>query len=195
MAENRNSAVSGASIRMGRILVSVCVTTAVIGLSSLLADRVLAEGTAESPGLPASDEELVAVSPPPFSEGIFPCSDCHDPEDKVNTTRHEVDFHDNIVLKHDEKNRWCLDCHDVRNRDVLHLADGRPVLFTESYRLCGQCHGPQLKNWRAGDHGRRTGYWNGQKEYLLCASCHNPHSPAFKPIEPLPPPRRQETIR
>ncbi|MEZ5278038.1 MAG: cytochrome c3 family protein [Opitutaceae bacterium] len=177
------------------MLVSVCVTTAVIGLSSLLADRVLAEGTAESPDRPASDEELVAVSPPPFSEDIFPCSDCHDPTDKVNTTRHEVDFHDNILLKHDEKNRWCLDCHDVRNRDVLHLADGRPVPFTESYRLCGQCHGPQLKNWRAGDHGRRTGYWNGQKEYLLCASCHNPHSPAFKPIKPLPPPSRQENIR
>jgi hypothetical protein len=138
---------------------------------------------------------LIAVAPPPFSEDIFPCSDCHDPEDEVDLTPHEVDMHDDIVFEHDAENRWCLDCHDARDRDVLHLADGRPVAFTESYLLCGQCHGPQLRNWRAGDHGRRTGYWSGQKEYLLCAHCHNPHSPTIKPIEPLPPPPRQEEIR
>ena len=141
------------------------------------------------------EDLLIAVAPPPFSEDIFPCSDCHDAADEVNTTRREVDMHDDIVFDHDSKNRWCLDCHDTRNRDVLHLADGRPVKFTESYLLCGQCHGPQLKNWRAGDHGRRTGYWSGRKEYLLCAHCHDPQSPTIKPLEPLPPPPRQETIR
>jgi hypothetical protein len=138
---------------------------------------------------------LFPVAPPPFSDGIFPCSQCHGLTDKVNRTPHKVDFHEEIVLKHDEKNRWCLDCHDARNRDKLHLADGRLVDFTESYRLCGQCHGPTLRNWKAGEHGKRTGSWSGAKQYLLCASCHSPHSPHFKPLKPKTPPLRQEAIR
>jgi hypothetical protein len=144
---------------------------------------------------PATNAALIAVAPPPFSEGIFPCSECHAPDDKVNRTPRVVDDHPNIVLKHDEKNRWCLDCHDAANRNKLHLADGRLIDFTESYRLCGQCHGPTLRDWKAGEHGKRTGSWSGAKQYLLCANCHNPHAPAFKPIKPLPPPRRPENIR
>ena len=99
-------------------------------------------------------------------------------------------MHDDIVLKHDEEHRWCLDCHDADNRDSLHLASGERVPFDESYRLCGQCHGEKLRDWRAGVHGRRTGEWNGQKSYLLCAHCHNPHQPRFKPLAPKPAPRR-----
>lgn len=139
-------------------------------------------------------QQPIAVAPPPLSEGIFPCSGCHLPTDTVNRTPHPVDGHD-IVLKHDEKNRWCLDCHDATNRDKLHLADGRLIDFKESYKLCGQCHGPQLRNWKAGEHGKRTGSWSGQKQYLLCVSCHSPHEPRFKPLKPLPPPIRQEDIR
>ena len=138
---------------------------------------------------------LFPVAPPPFSDGVFPCSECHGVADKVNRTPHKVDFHDTIVLKHDEKNRWCLDCHDAQHRDSLHLADGRRVPFTESYRLCGQCHGPTLRNWKAGEHGKRTGSWSGAKQYLLCPSCHNPHSPRFKPMVGKKPPMRQEAIK
>lgn len=142
-----------------------------------------------------STASLIPVAPPPFTEGIFPCSNCHTPDAVVNRTPHEVTAHPDIVLHHDEKNRWCLDCHDAKNRDQLHLADGRPVKFTESYKLCGQCHGPTLRSWKAGEHGKRTGSWSGQKLYLLCVNCHNPHSPRFKPLKPLPPPNRQENIR
>ncbi len=140
-------------------------------------------------------DNLLPVAPPPFSEGVFPCSSCHTPDLVVNRTPHVVEFHDDIVLRHDEKNRWCLDCHDAVNRDQLHLADGRPVKFTESYRLCGQCHGTQLRDWKAGEHGKRTGSWSGVKQYLLCVSCHSPHSPRFKPLKPQAPPLRQEKIR
>lgn len=134
----------------------------------------------------------VEVPPPPFSEGIFPCTDCHNEETlPPNTTRRPlVDAHDDIVLKHDEEHRWCLDCHDAQNRDVLHLASGEPVPFSESYRLCGQCHGEKYRDWRVGVHGRRIGEWNGAKEYLLCVHCHNPHQPRFKPIAPKPVPLR-----
>ncbi len=138
---------------------------------------------------------LYPVAPPPFSDGVFPCSECHGKTDVVNRTPHPVEFHEDIVLHHDEKNRWCLDCHDAQNRDKLHLADGRLIDFTESYRLCGQCHGPTLRNWKAGEHGKRTGMWNGEKQYLLCASCHSPHSPRFTPITPKPAPIRQEAIK
>src|SRR6185503_19128510 len=123
---------------------------------------------------PAAGPELrVEVPPPPFSDGIFPCSDCHNPKDlPPNPTRRQLtDAHDDIVLKHDEEHRWCLDCHDADNRDRLHLASGEPVKFEESYRLCGQCHGEKLRDWKAGVHGRRTGQWNGSKQYLLCAHC------------------------
>lgn len=146
---------------------------------------------------PTAQKELeVQVPPPPFSEDIFPCSQCHNPEDmEINRERRQLDAHEDIILKHDEANRWCLDCHDAENRDQLHLADGRPVSFKESYKLCGQCHGPKLKDWRNGIHGRRTGEWNGKKKYLLCAHCHNPHSPRFKSLKPEPPPHKWKANR
>lgn len=145
---------------------------------------------------PVKDPDSSAVAPPPFSPGIFPCSDCHSIDDKVNTTPRKLeDAHEDIVLKHDEENRWCLDCHDAQNRDKLHLANGRLIDFTESYKLCGQCHGIRLRDWRVGVHGKRTGEWSGKKQYLLCAHCHNPHSPRFQPLKPLPPPVRPGELK
>jgi hypothetical protein len=139
---------------------------------------------------------LYAVPPPPFSEGIYPCSSCHNSDLLApNPVRRELTgMHDNIVLHHDEEHRWCLDCHDTNNRDQLHLASGAPVLFSESYQLCGQCHGTQYRDWRIGIHGKRTGDWSGSKEYLLCVHCHNPHSPRFSALEPLPPPIRPQYL-
>lgn len=134
------------------------------------------------------------VPPPPFTEGIFPCSECHK-ELEVNTERRVLEnAHDDIILHHDEQNRWCLDCHNPNNRDELRLASGLSVSFEESYRLCGQCHGTEYRDWRLGIHGKRTGMWNGEKQYLLCAHCHNPHSPKFKPIRPEKAPDRPELI-
>jgi hypothetical protein len=128
------------------------------------------------------------VPPPPFSDGIYPCSGCHADMEVNRARRILTEFHTDIVLEHDEQHRWCLDCHDPVSRDSLHLASGERVSFDESYRLCGQCHGEKLRDWRAGVHGRRTGAWNGHKQYLLCAHCHNPHQPRFKPLVPKPPP-------
>ncbi len=144
---------------------------------------------------PARPEQLVQAEPPPFSEGIFPCSQCHDKPG--NKTRRQLEFHDEIqaMFDHDAEHRWCLDCHDVANRDVLHLSNGDPVPFTESYRLCGQCHGDKFRDWRVGVHGKRVGQWDGQKTYYLCVNCHNPHSPRFKPLKPLPRPTRPEEMR
>jgi hypothetical protein len=114
-----------------------------------------------------------------------------------NPKRRELtEEHTNIQLKnHAEKERWCLDCHDLKNRDKLRLVSGEQIDFTESYRLCGQCHGDKYRDWRTGIHGKRTGQWNGKKQYLLCAHCHNPHNPRFKELQPKPPPMRPENIR
>ena len=148
--------------------------------------------------LPATDQsqerrqDQIQVPPPPLSEDYYPCSMCH-ADLETNLERRElVEMHDDIVLKHDEKNRWCFACHDAANRDMLHSASGELIAFEESYRLCGQCHGPKLRDWEAGIHGRRTGDWNGQKEYLLCAHCHNPHAPRFPSMKPEPPPIKPE---
>ncbi len=171
-----------------------------IAMTSALLSAVLltAGGGGESTGkpplppaqaVPNPDELRLEVPPPPFSQGIYPCSNCHSGMPVNRKRRQLTDMHTDIVLKHDETHRWCLDCHDPNNRDVLHLASGEPVKFTESYRLCGQCHGEKYRDWRAGVHGRRTGNWNGAKGYLLCAHCHNPHQPNFRALAPKPAPR------
>jgi hypothetical protein len=177
--------------------------------------KASAPGTASPEKKPAAPAELVQALSPPFSEGIFPCSGCHDGKDKVNTARRELGFHEEqqSIFAHDAEHRWCLDCHDARNRDQLHLTNGDLVPFTESYRLCGQCHGDKLRDWRAGIHGKRIGNWNGVKTYFLCVNCHNPHAPLFKgekevvvngrkvvmptleKIKPEPRPRRPEEMR
>jgi len=130
------------------------------------------------------------VPPPPFSEDIFPCSDCHEDMEVNHLRRKLEDEHVEIseMFNHASDQRWCLDCHNPDNRDVLRLANGDLVSFEESYNLCGQCHGTIFRDWKAGIHGKRTGEWNGKKQYRLCVHCHNPHSPKFKPLKPMPPP-------
>jgi len=147
------------------------------------------------PGAVQSASEF-PVPAPPFSANVFPCTGCHDPNLTVNTERRVLrKAHTDIQLRHDEQHRWCLDCHNADNRDVLRSAAGEPIPFAESYRLCGQCHGDKYRDWRAGIHGKRTGEWDGQKSYLLCIHCHNPHTPRFKAVEPMPAPVRAGRVK
>lgn len=158
-----------------------------------------APGAGPGKGTAATESraEEIQVPAPPFTEGIFPCTQCHDGKTvKLNTTRRTLtEMHDDIVLKHGPESRWCLDCHDAQNRDQLHLVDGERIDFSHSYLLCGQCHGDKFRDWRVGVHGKRTGEWNGRKQYLLCVHCHNPHTPHFKPLKPLPPPVKPAETR
>ncbi|BDG07905.1 hypothetical protein [Anaeromyxobacter paludicola] len=137
---------------------------------------------------------LYQAEPPPFTPGIFPCTQCH--QGPGDPTRRRLGFHDDVQdrFDHDAEHRWCLDCHDNADRDVLHLSSGERVPFTASYRLCGQCHGDKFRDWRVGVHGKRTGQWNGAKTYYLCVNCHDPHSPRFKPLRPDPRPQRPEEM-
>lgn len=156
------------------------------------ADTAATEAAAKAKG--DHDERAVPVPPPPFSEDIFPCSECHADMDPDPTVR-EIPDHENIKLQHGTRRRWCFDCHNPTDRDKLRLANGDLIGFEESYILCGQCHGPKLRDWRAGVHGKRTGQWNGVKRYRLCVHCHNPHSPRFKPLQPEPRPHTPSEIQ
>lgn len=140
-------------------------------------------------------EKTFPVPRPPFSEGVFPCTQCH-AQMKPNPQRRVLkDYHEEIVLHHAEGQRWCTDCHNLLDRDKLRLVSGELIDFSESYRLCGQCHGDKFRDWKVGIHGKRTGNWNGDKQYLLCVHCHNPHDPKFKSLKPLPPPERPGAAR
>jgi hypothetical protein len=160
-------------------------------LGSLLV-AALSSGTARS-----ADHDMpgkFSVAPPPFSEGIFPCSQCHKVIPLNRNQRKLEQMHDEIVLKH-MPDGWCFNCHNPENRDTLRLAGGRIIKFEESYLVCGQCHGTVFRDWKVGLHGKRTGMWNGEKQYLLCVNCHSPHDPVFKALTPLPPPTRPSDIR
>lgn len=140
-------------------------------------------------------EGVYRVRLPLAYEDYFPCSDCH-AEMEVNLERRQLEeMHDDIELDHGPADRWCFDCHNPDDRDSLRLANGTLIGFDESYRLCGQCHGTIFRDWRQGIHGRREGFWNGAKSYVLCAHCHNPHAPRYREIEPLPPPVRPQFLR
>jgi hypothetical protein len=147
-----------------------------------------------APVPPQSDMGEIETPPPPFTEGVFPCTDCHEKGSEPDRTRRELSEHD-FKFEHDAEHRWCYDCHNADDRDTLHLSGGEVIPFSESYKLCGQCHGDKYRDWRAGVHGRRTGMWNAKKKYLLCVNCHSPHSPRFKPIAPEPPPKRPGASR
>jgi hypothetical protein len=137
------------------------------------------------------EPEPLLAAPEPLSEDYFPCSDCHEgiTDRAVRTLE---DDHEDLALAHGSL--WCLHCHDAEQRDRLHLADETLVNFEESWRLCTQCHAKKLADWRAGVHGKRTGHWRGPKAYRTCVVCHDPHSPAFKSLEPKPRPRRPDEI-
>jgi len=168
------------------VAVGMVAVLAWLGISGRAEDNVrLASG----PPLPALESNEYAVPRPPFSEGIYPCTQCHNADLPPNTMHRTLRMaHKDIqaILHHD--GLWCLDCHNTDNRDVLRSASGAAITFEESYKLCGQCHGEKLRDWKAGVHGKRTGLWNGKKSYLLCVNCHSPHSPRFQPMKPLPPP-------
>jgi hypothetical protein len=183
------------STALAILLVMAMTPAAAPGESSSSGEAIWRTEGADSGADEAGIPEFFAP-PPPFSEDIFPCSDCHEDQD-VNPERRVLeDMHEEIqIINHNEEDRWCLDCHNPDDRDVLRLASGRLVSFEESYYLCGQCHGTIFRDWKAGIHGRRTGEWNGQKTYRLCVHCHNPHQPRFKPIAPKPPPVKPKNIK
>lgn len=121
----------------------------------------------------------------------YNCTDCHKLlQPKWHYDRPLVE-HEWIKLDHGN-NRFCLNCHHPTNRNVFVDYDGAEIREADVVLLCAKCHGTTYRDWKAGVHGRRNGYWNhakGAQTRLRCIECHDPHQPAFKAVNPLPPPR------
>ncbi|MBL8815103.1 MAG: hypothetical protein JNL58_03655 [Planctomyces sp.] len=121
------------------------------------------------------------------------CSTCHTtrPPNHQNKSVRELDeFHSGMAFSHGTVS--CLSCHNSEDYDSLKLADGAPVEFTSVMTLCGQCHGPQLKDYQHGAHGGMNGYWDltrGPQQKNNCVDCHDPHSPQFPHMKPVFKPR------
>lgn len=121
------------------------------------------------------------------------CSTCHTtrPPNPENKAAKDLDeFHGGMAFSHGTVS--CLSCHNPTDYDSLKLADGRRVEFSDVMTLCGQCHGPQMKDYEHGAHGGMNGYWDlsrGPRTKNNCVDCHNPHAPQFPKMQPTFKPR------
>lgn len=129
----------------------------------------------------------------------FDCYLCHEkdhPPPLRFDENHKLvvpDEHADIVMAHGrhDRNNNCYNCHNEANLERFQTRDGRELTFAQSTALCGSCHGPTLRDWEAGAHGRTSGYWNrerGAADRKDCVNCHNPHAPRFPPRPPAPGP-------
>lgn len=179
------------------ITIWMTIGTAVVLTLGLVSIRLAQNPESPRPStLRALPEDAVAeVVEHEMDDEYWPCDDCHDSDWDTNTTVRDLEEdHDTKVFTHGDGRIWCLDCHDKKKRNRLHLASGKRIKFSSSVRLCTQCHVHKLADWEAGVHGKRMGHWRGEKTTETCVGCHNPHTPGFEKIEPLPPPRRPEQI-
>lgn len=118
------------------------------------------------------------------------CMTCHSQREEhdVPPTPEELgEIHGDMVYVHGAIP--CLSCHDAERADRLHLADGTLLELGDVQRLCGQCHGVQVRDWDAGSHGGMRGYWDrrrGPRERNHCVDCHDPHQPRFPIFQPRP---------
>jgi formate-dependent nitrite reductase cytochrome c552 subunit len=121
------------------------------------------------------------------------CSTCHTtrtPNPSLTRGDQLTEFHQGLTTAHG--NVACLACHDSSDYDSLHLANGDRVPFPSVMNLCGQCHGPQLRDYQHGAHGGMTGHWDltqGPQQRNNCIDCHDPHAPAYPAVTPAFPPR------
>lgn len=113
----------------------------------------------------------------------FPCSNCHNqPLAKMQANR-DISLqkaHWDIHLVHaNESAMNCATCHASNDMNQLTTLTGKMLPIDESFKLCGQCHSTQFKDWQGGAHGKELSGWKPPRVAKTCVSCHNPHQPAF----------------
>lgn len=150
-----------------------------------------------SPRIP---ERLLGVpAPVPSVKGagvedrLVDCATCHSRRAgaALPTSTDALDlFHKGFKVEHGALT--CDACHVAAQGDRLHLATGEQLVPADALRLCGQCHGPQLRDYQHGAHGGAVGFWDlsrGPREKNHCVDCHDPHVPKFLGGQPAPGPR------
>lgn len=158
---------------------------------------VVEKPPAQQPPVGLPGDAHLDKTPPRATRGLdlvklgwtYNCMECH----KLLPARWHYDRpmveHQDIRLEHGN-NRFCLNCHHPTNRNAFVDYDGSEIPEPDVVLLCAKCHGTIYRDWKAGVHGRRNGYWDtrrGPQTQLRCIQCHDPHRPAFAPMKPLPP--------
>lgn len=159
-------------------------------------------------GDPELEGEAWDILDEKLSSSPSSCVKCHYEEEK-----YAIMTMNWATTKHGQNKVDCSRCHGGNSEGAtLKEAKGPETKFKKldprlqnrkgpmesfddlAFEYCGQCHGTMYRDWKTGIHGKRTGSWNGEKEYRLCIYCHNPHNPKFPQLKPMPPPRRPEEI-
>jgi hypothetical protein len=163
---------------------------------------VVPRPAASQPAIGDPRDSHLDRNPPRQTKGLdlvkmgwsYNCMECH----KLLPAKWHYDRpmaeHENIHLDHGN-NRYCLNCHHPKNRNAFVDYDGAKIAEQDVVQLCAKCHGTIYRDWEAGVHGRRNGFWNkaqGGQTQLRCIQCHDPHQPKFKPMKPLAPLRYPE---
>lgn len=133
------------------------------------------------------DAPHFTVAPSRNQSVFFPCMNCHSAKPPDPQRRHLNSPHP-ATQDHGEGRIWCLDCHDMEDRNKLRTLAGDKLDFDQTYLQCGECHYQPQKDWYYGGHGKRVGNWQGERQLYNCTHCHDPHNPAVRPREPQPPP-------
>ena len=153
----------------------------------------------EQPSIGADEDTHLNKTPPRATKGLdlvklgwsYNCMECHQTLEPQWTTNGRIRVeHESIELKHGN-NRFCLNCHHTTNRNAFTDYDGSEIAEQNVVSLCARCHGPVHRDWQAGVHGRKNGFWDkskGPQTQLRCIQCHDPHDPKFKGMHPLTPP-------
>lgn len=126
------------------------------------------------------------------------CSTCHSTTapNPARSTAHDL-FQAHAGLNYKHGNLTCLSCHNAKDYDSLHLADGRRVPFPDVMALCAQCHGTAMRDYLHGSHGGMNGHWDlsrGPRVRNNCVNCHDPHHPEFPLVRPVLPPRDRVSV-
>ncbi len=144
------------------------------------------ETTVGSAHAPPAVSNLKLVGP----VATLACKMCHTWRNPVLEPRVLKAPHNKIKLNHGAGQLWCFSCHKQDDPATLHGDKDKTVTFAIPQQLCRTCHFRQVKSWRGGAHGKRTGSWQGMRTAWRCSACHNPHSPKIAPFKPSPPPHR-----
>lgn len=144
-------------------------------------------GASEAPGIPTG--EVDALGQPVLAN----CTTCHATREANPTTREGAqlkEFHQGLTTAHG--GLQCVACHHSGDYSQLRLASGDSLAFSESIRLCAQCHGTQFRDYEHGAHGGMAGHWDlsaGPRTRNHCLVCHDAHAPKYQPVSPVFRPR------